>query len=129
MANRERSRSRARQDRDRGYTNALIDANRVPEAYNKRQVVRLGSMALATAKGDLNSKGQLFESIVNERANLPRDREQYSTDPFRRGTRIQGPYIVAIRRSRQSVRVARILKNGQNQGIAAGRGLLQGQQI
>ena len=79
MANRARSRSRARQDRDRNYINALIDANRVPEAYNTSQVVRLGSMALTTAAGDVNPKGRLFESIVNERARLPHRREQYST--------------------------------------------------
>ena len=120
MANRERSRSRARQDRDRGYINALIDANQVPEAYNKSQVVRLGSMALTNAKGDLNPKGRLFESIVNEREILPRDREQYTTDPFRRGTRVEGPYIVADRRSGQSVRVARILKNGQTKVLQQG---------
>ena len=120
MANRARSRSAARQDRDGNYIYALIDANRIPEAYNKSQVVRLGTMSLTTANGDVNPKGRLFESIVNERANLPHSREQYSTDPFRRGTRVEGPYIVADRRSGQSVRVARILKNGQTKVLQQG---------
>ena len=112
MANRERSRSAARGVRDRNRINGLIDANNVPQARNQSQVVRLGNVALTNACGNLNPRGQLFETLVNERANLPQPRSMYTTDPFVRGTRNDGRYVVADRRSGQPVRVAQFLKQG-----------------
>ena len=114
MANRDRSRSAARRVmRERTRINALIDANEVPQARNQSQVVRLGSLPLTNARGDLNPRGQLYETLVNERAILPQHRSQYSTDPFRRGTHTEGRYLVANRLSGQSVRVAQLLQNGR----------------
>ena len=71
MANRVRSRSAIRNDRDRDRFNALIDANEIPQTQGQSQVVRIDNVALTNAQGNLNRRGELFESIVNERANLP----------------------------------------------------------
>ena len=86
-------------------------------------------MFLTNAKGELTNRGKLFEAIVNERATVPRDRSLYTTDPFRRGRRVEGPYIVAESLSGRPLRVAQILKKQASQSPATGRSLLQRQQI
>ena len=106
--------------RERTRINALIDANEVPHARNQSQVVRLGSVTLTDARGNLNPRGQLFETLVNERENLPQHRVQYSTDPFRRGTRTEGRYLVANRLSGQPVRVAQLLHSGNIKVLRTG---------
>ena len=112
MANRDRSRSLNRRTmRDRNRISAFIDANEVPTARSQSQVVRLGSLTLTDARGNLNQRGQLFESIINERDDLPHNKSQCSTDPFMRGTHTDGRYLVANRLSGQSIRVAQLLQN------------------
>ena len=107
-----RSRSAIRRDNDRDRLNAAIDGGNLPGASGQSQVVRIGDMPLTNAQGALNWRGQLFENLVNEREHLPNPRSDYNTDPYRRGTRREGRYEVAQRRSGQSVRVGKYLKNG-----------------
>ena len=71
MANRVRSRSAIRNDRVRDRLNASIDRGDTPGTRGPSQVVRLGNVALTNAQGNLNARGQLFETLVNERAMLP----------------------------------------------------------
>jgi len=111
--------------RDRNRISAFIDANEVPTARNQSQVVRLGSLTLTDARGNLNQRGQLFESIVNERDDLPHNRSQYSTDPFMRGTRTDGRFLVADRLSGNSIRVAQLLQNGTIKVLKAGNAYYQ----
>ena len=113
MANRDRSRPVVdrRTMRNRNRINSLIDSDEVPTARNQSQVVRLGNLTLTDARGNLNQQGQIFESIVNEREDLPNNRSRYSTDPFMRGTRTDGRYLVADRLSGNSIRVAQLLQN------------------
>ena len=108
MANRDRSRSLMdrRTMRDRNRINLLINSDEVPTARNQSQIVRLGDLTLTDARGNLNQRGQLFESIVDEREDLPHNVSQYSTDPFMRGTRTEGRYLVADRLSGNSIRFA-----------------------
>ena len=90
MANRVRSRSAIRNDRDRDRLNASIDRGDTPEARGQSQVVRIDNIVLTNAQGNLNARGQLFETLVNERAILPKPRSMYTTDPFKRGTWTEG---------------------------------------
>ena len=106
--------------RDRNRISALINSDEVPTARNQSQVVRLGSLTLTDARGNLNQRGQLFESIVNERDDLPHNRSQYNTDPFMRGTQTEGRHLVAHRLSGQSIRVAQLLQNGTIKVLKAG---------
>ena len=85
-----RSRSRIRRDRDRDRLNAAIDGGALPGASGQSQVIKMSGMPLTNAQGVLNQRGQLFESLVNERAYLPNPRSDYNTDPYRRGTRREG---------------------------------------
>ena len=126
MANRDRSRSLNRRTiRDRNRISALIDANEVPSTRNQSQVVRIGSLTLTDGRGNVNQRGQLFESIVNERDNLPQTRSQYNTDPFIRGTRTDGRFLVADRLSGNSIRVAQLLQNGTIKVLKAGNAYYQ----
>ena len=111
--------------RDRNRISALIDANEVPTARNQSQIVRLGSLTLTDARGNLNPRGQLFESIINERDDLPHNQSQYSTDPFMRGTHTDGRYLVANRLSGNSIRVAQLLQNGTIKVLKAGNAYYQ----
>ena len=111
--------------RDRNRISALINSDEVPTARNQSQVVRLGSLTLTDARGNLNPRGQLFESIVNERDDLPHNRSQYSTDPFMRGTRTDGRFLVADRLSGNSIRVAQLLQNGTIKVLQAGNAYYQ----
>ena len=127
MANRDRSRSLNRRViRDTSRINALIDTREVPVARNQSQVVRLGSLTLTDARGNLNQRGQLFETLVNEREDLPHNRSQYSTDPFLRGTQTEGRHLVAHRLSGQSIRVAQLLQNGTIKVLKAGDAYYRG---
>ena len=83
MANRVRSRSAIRNDRDRDILNSLIDRGETPYARGPSQVVRIDDIVLTNGQGGLNRRGELFESIVNERAVLPNPRSWYTTDPFK----------------------------------------------
>ena len=112
MANRMRSRSGIRRANDRVRLNAAIDRGERPGASGQSQVVKIGNMPLTNAQGGLNQRSQLFEALVNEREMLPNPRSDYNTDPYRRGTRREGRFEVAQRRSGQSVRVGKYLKNG-----------------
>ena len=120
MANRDRSRSAARRAYDRDRLNDLIDRGNTPRTENQSQVVKIGDVALTNAQGELNTRGQLFELILNERENLPRPRSLYTTDPFRRGTRRDGRYQVADRRSGLTVRVGQYLKDGSYKVLKQG---------
>ena len=122
MANRMRSRSAIRRDRDRDRLNAAIDGGALPGASGQSQVVKIGNMPLTNAQGGLNQRGQLFENLVNERDYLPKPRSDYNTDPYRRGTRREGRYEVAQRRSGQPVRVGQYLKNGSFEILKQGLG-------
>ena len=99
-------------DRDRERLNAAIGRGDIPRVQGQSQVVRIVNMPLTNAQGGLNQRGQLLENLVNERDYLPNPRSDYNTDPYRRGTRREGRYEVAQRRSGQSVRVGKYLKNG-----------------
>ena len=90
MANRMRSRSAIRRDKDRDRLNAAIDGGALPNTSGQSQVVKIDGLPLTNARGGLNQRGQLFENLVNEREISPNPRSEYNTDPYRRGTRREG---------------------------------------